>query len=62
MKPRSGRLVPLLLALLALLDLRPEFQLLLDQFTVTSLLAIPRHHPLAVAVLLSTPWLLRRCR
>lgn len=62
MKPRSGRLVPLLLAALALLDLRPELQLLLDHLTLTSLLAIPRHHPLAIAVLLSTPWLLRRCR
>ena len=62
MKPRTSRLVPLLLAALALLDLRPELLLLADHFTITTLLAIPRHHPLAVAVLFSTPWLLRRCR
>ena len=61
MKPRTTRLVPVLLAVLALLDLRPELQLLLDHVTVTSVLAIPRHHPLAVAVLLSMPWMLRRC-
>jgi hypothetical protein len=50
-------LIPLVLALLALLDLRTEFQLLLDHFTITSLVEIPRHHPLAIAVLLCTPWL-----
>ena len=52
--------VPLLLALLALLDLRIELQLLADHITLTSLLAIPQHHPLAVTVLLLTPWLWRR--
>lgn len=50
-------LIPLVLALLALLDLRTEFQLLLDHFTITSLVEIPRQHPLAIAVLLCTPWL-----
>ncbi len=50
-------LIPLVLALLALLDLRTEFQLLLDHFTITSLVEIPRHHPLAIAVLICTPWL-----
>ncbi len=50
-------LIPLVLALLALLDLLTEFQLLLDHFTITSLVEIPRHHPLAIAVLLCTPWL-----
>lgn len=62
MKPRTSRLLPLLLVALALLDLRPELLLLWDHLTFTSLLAIPRHHPLAVAVLLSTPWLLDRGR
>ena len=55
-------LIPLVLALLALLDLRTEFQLLLDHFTITSLVEIPRHHPLAIAVLLCTPWLWKQCR
>jgi hypothetical protein len=51
----------LLLVLLALLELRPELQLLLDHFTWTSLREIPRHHPLALIVLLSSPLLWRRC-
>ncbi|MBD1193731.1 hypothetical protein [Vulcanococcus sp. Clear-D1] len=55
-------LIPLLLALLALMDLRTELQLLLDHFTITSLVEIPRHHPLAMAVLLCTPWLWNRSR
>jgi hypothetical protein len=55
-------LIPLVLALLALLDLRTEFQLLLDHFTITSLVEIPRHHPLAIAVLLCTPWLWKQTR
>ena len=55
-------LIPLVLALLALLDLRTEFQLLLDHFTITSLVEIPRHHPLAIAVLLCTPWLWKQSR
>jgi hypothetical protein len=63
---RSARLqlplIPLLLALLALMDLRTELQLLLDHFTITSLVEIPRHHPLAIAVLLCTPWLWNRSR
>ena len=62
MRP-SGRplpLVPLLLDVLALLDLRVELQLLQEHFTWTSLAQIPLHHPLAVAVLLLTPALLRR--
>ncbi len=55
-------LIPLVLALLALLDLRTVFQLLLDHFTITSLVEIPRHHPLAIAVLLCTPWLWKQSR
>jgi hypothetical protein len=55
-------LIPLVLALLALLDLRTEFQLLLDHFTITSLVEIPHHHPLAIAVLFCTPWLWKQSR
>ena len=58
-KPRPP-LVPLVLAVLALLDLRQELRLLADQITVTSLLALIRHHPLAVLVLLLLPSLWQR--
>ena len=56
--PRPLPLLTLLLALLALLDLRTELQLLADHFTWTSLAQVPLHHPLAVAVLFCSPALL----
>ena len=59
---RRTPLVPLLLALLALLDLRVELQLLFDHLTLTSLTEAVRTHLLAVMVLLFTPSLLRRYR
>jgi hypothetical protein len=59
---RRPPLVPLLLALLALLDLRVELQLLFDHLTLTSLTEAVRTHLLAVMVLLFTPSLLRRYR
>ena len=55
-------LVPMLLAVLALLDLRAELQLLADHFTFASLMELPRHHPLAITVLLFTPWMIQRTR
>jgi hypothetical protein len=61
-RPRRLPLVPILLAVLALLDLRAELQLLVDHFTFASLVEIPRHHPLAIAVLLFTPWMVQRSR
>lgn len=59
-RPLQLPLIPLLLAALALLDLRAELQLLLDHFTLASLVEIPRHHPLAITVLACTPWMLQR--
>lgn len=59
-KGQAPWLVPVVLVLLALLDLRVEIQLLLEHFTISSLIQIPRHHPLAVMVLLLSPALLRR--
>jgi len=59
-KHRQIPVVPLLLAFLAVLDLSGELRLLLDHFTITSLVEIPRHHPLAVTVLLFTPWMIQR--
>lgn len=54
--------MPLLLGLLALLDLRVELQLLADHFTLAALAAAVRSHPLAVAVLLLWPSLLHHYR
>ena len=51
-----------LLVLFALLDLQVELQLLLDHFTWSSLMQIPLHHPLAMAVLLLVPCLQQRAR
>jgi hypothetical protein len=56
------RLVPALLAVLALLDLRIELRLLLDHFTWSALLAAIGSHPLAIAVLVLLPALHRRFR
>jgi hypothetical protein len=61
-RPLQLPLVPILLALLALFDLRAELQLLADHFTFASLVEIPRHHSLALAVLLFTPWMIQRTR
>jgi hypothetical protein len=52
-------LVPAALALLAVFDLRVEIQLLLDHFTWSALLHAIGNHPLAVAVLVVTPGLIR---
>ena len=55
-------MVPVLLALLALFDLRVELQLLADHLTLAGLGAALRSHPLAVAVLLLLPSLLQHYR
>lgn len=57
-----GSAVPLLLAVLAVLDLRLELQLLAEHFTFTALWFALVSHPLAVAVLVLTPSMLRRYR
>jgi hypothetical protein len=54
--------IPLLLAVLALWDLREELQLLFDHPTITALIFLLRSHPLAVAVLALQPSLWKRCR
>ncbi|MEB3242763.1 MAG: hypothetical protein VKO44_03925 [Cyanobacteriota bacterium] len=51
--------IPLLLLLLALLDLRLELRLLLDHFTVSSFLVAIQNHLLAVTILLLQPSLWR---
>jgi hypothetical protein len=55
-------LLPGLLALLALWDLRQELQLLADHFTLAGLVFGLQAHPLAVLVLLLQPSLWRRYR
>ena len=57
-----ARWFPLLLIGLAILDLRTELLLLLDHFTLTTLLFTMRYHLLAVVVLLASPSLWRRYR
>ena len=53
-------LLPLLLAVLALLDLRDDLLLLLDRPTITASLYLLRSHPLAVLVILMIPSLWKR--
>ncbi|MCP9833068.1 MULTISPECIES: hypothetical protein [unclassified Cyanobium] len=52
---RGWPLLPLVLLVLALIDLRVELILLRDHFTLTAVTAAVRSHLLAVAVLLSQP-------
>lgn len=59
---RLPPLIPVLLALLALGDLSSELRLLGDHFTWSSLFTAIQQHPLAVAVLLLTPSLIRHYR
>jgi hypothetical protein len=62
-QPRSPRPrvppVPLLLLLLALLDLQTEIRLILDHFTLSSLLAAISNHLLATTTLVLLPSLWR---
>ncbi len=55
-------LLPLVLLVLALIDLRVELILLWDHLTLTALSAAIRSHLLAVAVLVSQPSLWRHYR
>jgi len=57
---RSAQWIPILLVLLALMDLRTELLLLRDHITLTSVTFAVRHHALAVVVLLASPSLWRR--
>lgn len=59
---RSQRWVPLLLLVLALLDLRTELRLLLDHVTLTALVFTVRQHTLAVVVLILQPSLWHQYR
>ena len=59
-RQKGERWFPLLLLLLALLDLRTELLLLIDHFTFTSIGFAIRHHLLAVVVLAAFPSLWRR--
>ena len=54
------RLIPFLLLVFAFWDLRLEVRLLLDHFTLTSLVFALKHHALAFLVLISCPSLFIR--
>jgi hypothetical protein len=62
--PRKHKipLVPLLLLLLALVDLETDIRLLLDHFTLTTLLSAIQNHLLATTTLLLLPSLWRHYR
>lgn len=51
--------IPLLLLLLALVDLKSEIRLLLDHFTFTTLISAVQSHLLAVTILILLPSLWR---
>jgi hypothetical protein len=55
-------MLPLVLLVLALIDLRVELMLLWDHVTLTAITAAVRTHLLAVAVLVSQPSLWRHYR
>ncbi len=55
-------LVPLVLVLLALLELRTEFLLLSDHFTLAAVIAAVGRHPLPIGVLVLAPELFNRFR
>ena len=59
---RTWSLLPPLLLLLALIDLRTELQLLWDHVTITTLITAIRSHLLAVVVLVAQPSLWRHYR
>jgi hypothetical protein len=59
---RGMPFVPALLLVLALLDLRGEIRLLLDHFTITTLLTAIRTHLLAFTILALLPSLWRHYR
>jgi len=59
---RTARWFPILLIFLALWDLRTDFLLLFDHFTLTSLMFAMRYHLLAVVVLLGSFSLWNRYR
>lgn len=59
MKGRKPPPIPLVLLLLALVDLKSEIRLLADHFTLTSLVVAIQSHLLAVSVLLLLPSLWR---
>jgi hypothetical protein len=54
--------LPVVLAILALWDLRDDLRLLIDRPTFTAVLYLLRGHPLAVLVLLLQPSFWRRYR
>ncbi len=53
------RYIPTILLVLAILDLRTEFIILIDHVTITSIMYMIKHHFLAISILLFSPSLFR---
>ncbi len=53
------KLVPIILLLLAVFDIRNEIRLLIDHLTFTSILYCIREHSLAIAILVFSPSLFK---
>mgnify|MGYP001444004500 CR=1 FL=1 len=53
------KLVPIILLLLAVFDLRIEIRLLIDHLTFTSILYSIKEHTLAIAILVFSPSLFK---
>ncbi len=60
MIPNKRKLyIPILLVILAILDLRSELLILLDHLTIISIVYAVKHHLLAVSIILFSPSLFR---
>ena len=54
--------IPILLIILSIYDLRIDFRILFDFFTFSSLIYTFSEHPLAITVLISSPYLFNSFR
>ncbi len=54
----SLKLLPLLMILIAVWDLRTEIQIIFEHFTFTALIFCINHHPFSVLVLMASPSIL----
>ena len=52
-------LLQILLIILSIYDLRIDFRILLDYFTFSTLFYTFSEHPLAITILITTPYLLK---
>ena len=55
----NKKIIPIILISFALLDLKTEIRILIDHFTLTSIIYTIKHHSLSVLILAFSPSLLR---